>query len=99
MARGDIQLTSLERIVKGYLDELGIEYVAQFSTRTGFIIDYALIDKRIAIEVDGPMHLAKEAKKHDRFKDYQLKREGWSVIRIPEEQMNNLDSLLSSIKR
>ena len=98
MARGDIRLTSLERIVKAYLDELGIEYAAQFSTRTGFIIDFALIDKRIAIEVDGPMHLTKEAKKHDRFKDYQLKREGWSVIRIPEAQMNNLDGLLSSIQ-
>lgn len=99
MARGDIQLTSLEMIVKAKLDELGIEYIPQHSTRTGFVIDFALPDKRVAIEVDGPTHLTKEAKAHDRFKEYQLKREGWTVIRIPEERMGDLNSLLSSLMR
>jgi len=38
--------------------------------------------RKIAIEVDGPTHDSPEAKKRDRFKDYMLKREGWTVIRI-----------------
>jgi very-short-patch-repair endonuclease len=94
--RGDIHLTSLEEQVKAKLDELGVEYIAQHSTRTGFVIDFALHKEHLAIEVDGPLHNTKKAKIHDRFKDYQLKREGWTVLRIPETQMNNLDSLLSS---
>jgi very-short-patch-repair endonuclease len=99
MARGNIRLTSLESIVKAKLDELGVEYIPQHSTRTGFVIDFALPDKRVAIEVDGPTHLTKEAKAHDRFKDYQLRREGWTVLRIPEERIGDLDSVLSSLAR
>jgi len=98
MARGDLRLTSLETIVKAKLDKLGIEYIPQHPTRTGFVIDFALSDKRIAIEVDGPAHLTKAAKAHDQFKDYQLGREGWVVLRIPEARMSDLDSLLSSLR-
>lgn len=98
MARGDLLLTSLERAVQTKLDELGVEYIPQHSTRTGFVIDFALPEKRIAIEVDGPTHLTKKAKKHDRFKDYQLRREGWTVLRIPVAQMGELDVLLSSLR-
>ena len=96
--RGDIHLTSLETIVKAKLDALEVKYISQHPTRTGFVIDFALPDKRIAIEVDGLMHLTKAAKAHDRFKDYQLRREGWRVLRVPEARMGELDSLLSSVK-
>ena len=93
-----LHITSLERIVKDYLDKNKIDYIFQFPTRTGFVIDFVILEQRIAIEVDGKKwHTSKEAKKRDKFKDYQLKREGWKVIRIKEEEIDNLDSLLSSI--
>lgn len=100
MSRGDIHTTSLEKIVKEYLDENEIKYIFQFPTKTGFVIDFALLKERTAIEVDGfKWHSSKEAMQRDRFKDYQLKREGWKVVRIKEEEINSLDSLLSSVNR
>ena len=98
MNREDIHITNLEEIVKDYLNKNNVDYIFQYSTRTGFIIDFAIPNKKIAIEVDGEKwHSSKEAIKHDNFKDYMLKREGWNVIRIKEEKINKLDSLFSSI--
>ena len=98
MTRGSIYLTSLEKQAWDTLEELDIEYVSQYPTHSGFIIDFAIVDKKIAIEVDGKKwHSSKGARKHDRFKDYQLKREGWRVIRIKEDEIDRLESLLLSI--
>ena len=89
MTRGSVYLTSLERQVESILKELDIEYIAQYPVHSGFVLDFAILNKKIAIEVDGKKwHSSKEAMKRDRFKDYQLKREGWKVIRIKEEEMN-----------
>jgi len=93
--RCEIRLTSLERAAKKVLDELGLSYIEQFPTRSGFLIDFALLDAKVAIETDGPCHLTKDAKRHDRFKDYQLRREGWTVIRVTEEQVNELPVFLT----
>jgi very-short-patch-repair endonuclease len=96
--RNKLHYTNIEEKVRDYLEKENKEYVFQLPTRTGFVIDFALLKQRIAIEVDGTnWHSSKEAKKRDRFKDYQLKREGWKVIRVKEEEIDNLDSLLSSI--
>ena len=98
MNREDIHITNLEEIVKDYLNEKEIEYIFQYSTRTGFVIDFAIPNKKIAVGVDGEKwHNTKRAKKHDNFKDYMLKREGWNIIRIREEEINNLNGLFSSI--
>lgn len=95
MKRGKIYLTNIERAVADFLDKKGISYCPQFSTRTGFVIDFAIVDQRIAIEVDGEKwHSSEEARKRDRFKDYQLRREGWRVIRVKENQLDNLESMV-----
>lgn len=102
MTRGSIYLTSLEKQVESILKELSIEYISQYPTHTGFILDFAIIngDKKIDLEVDGKKwHSSKEAIKRDNFRTYMLKREGWKVIRVKEEEINNLDSLFSSIIR
>lgn len=87
----EYQPTSLEVIVEGLLKELKVDFTPQFSTRTGFVIDFAIHQPRkVAIEVDGEhWHTDKKAAKRDRFKDYQLRREGWRVLRIKELEVNN----------
>lgn len=92
------QYTSLERIVKEYLDKHNVNYEPQFPTDTSFVIDFAILHRMIAIEIDGEKwHSSKKALKKQRFRDYQLKRGGWSIIHISESEIENLDSLLSSI--
>ena len=89
--------TSIEQTVKDYLDINNVNYEPQFPTNTGFVIDFAIIDRKIAIEVDGKKwHTGKKALRKQRFRDYQLRRGGWTVIHIPEEEIDNLDSLFSS---
>ena len=100
MTRGSIYLTSLEEQAKDVLEELDVAYIAQHPTHSGFIIDFAILDQKIAIEVDGTKwHSSKEAKKRDRFKDYQLRREGWLVIRLKEEEKERWKDFLLSIFR
>lgn len=94
------QYTSLERIAKDYLDSHNVNYEPQFPTSTGFVIDFAIPDRLIAIEVDGSKwHTSKKALRKQQFRDYQLKRAGWTVIHIPEDEIDNLDILLSSVIR
>jgi len=91
MEREKIHLTSLEKRAKQILDELRVNYIEQYSTRLGFIIDFAIPDKKIAIEVDGK-HWHKDKKK-DRFRDWMLRRAGWKVIRIDEDEIESLKNI------
>lgn len=82
MQRGGLYLTSLEVAVGDALDRAGIGYVPQYSTRTGFVLDFAILDRHIAIEADGPLHDSPDARKRDAFRSHRLKQEGWTVLRI-----------------
>ena len=98
MERNEIYLTGIERAVKQWLEDRGIEHIPQYPLRQGYIADFALLDKKIIIEVDGEhWHSGKKKQKKDRFRDYMLKRAGWKTIRIPEKDIDKLDSLLSSV--
>ena len=50
----------------------------------GYFIDFAFLDKMIAVEIDGRCHFDKNMHRHDRDfkKDEVLKAEGWNVIRM-----------------
>ena len=98
MERGEIYLTTIEKIVKEFLDRKRINYISQYPLRQGYIADFAILDKKIIIEVDGEhWHSGKKKQKKDMFRDYMLKRAGWKTIRIPEKDIDKLDSLLSSV--
>ena len=88
--------SSLERKAMKILDSLGIPYIFQYSTRTDFIIDFAIFldDKKIALEIDGPHHSDYRRKRKDRIKDLMLKREGWKVLRVSYNKIYNLRNLL-----
>jgi len=80
------------------LDSKGIKYIPQYPLRQGFIADFALPDRKIIIEVDGERwHGEKKKIRKDKFRDYMLKRDGWTIIRIKEKEITKLTELLSSI--
>lgn len=90
MPRERVVYTSLESQVADTLDELSIEYTAQYPSRTGFIIDFALLgyEPKIALEVDGPHHDTPERRKKDGFRTQRLKAEGYKVVRIHHTEMD-----------
>lgn len=71
------------------LDSLGIGYTEQVSTRSGFVLDFAIYHDdgfKIDIETDGrPWHSSPKQRKRDAFRDWILRREGWIVLRFGED--------------
>jgi very-short-patch-repair endonuclease len=97
--RGEIDFTSLEVKVKGILEDLGIDFVPQLATRTGYILDYAIPSKGVAIEVDGPHHDKPRAKRRDYLRDKQLRREGWRVIRLSHKDLDDPQAVREKLRR
>ena len=61
------------------------EHRVRYGTGRGevFRIDFAHVDGKVAIELDGPRH--KSSKDHDALRDSFLKTLGWRVIRIKHD--------------
>ena len=48
-------------------------------------IDFAFINAKVAVEIDGSQHWLDQSRiQHDFIKDANLKRHGWRILRIPE---------------
>lgn len=88
--------TGLEAEVELALKRLHVEYHSQHPTRTGFVLDFAVIDsdRRVAIEVDGPMHDTSKSHSRDAFRTLLLKREGWRVVRIHHSQIHEAKQII-----
>lgn len=69
---------------RGYADKFLIQ--REYSIFPYFI-DFAFVDLKIAIEIDGSQHLLQERKAKDELKDTLLIENGWRVIRIAESSV------------
>lgn len=47
-----------------------------------YFIDFAFVNEKIAVEIDGSQHLEKDRKRRDEEKDKLLMSNGWKVLRI-----------------
>lgn len=84
---------------KALLERLGPAWQAEYSVPTGgrikgarptcYKIDLAHAGCKIAVEVDGPSHMAKKRKEANARKDSFLRSKGWTVFRV-----NNRDAVL-----
>lgn len=64
-----------------------------------YFIDFAFINEKVAVEIDGSQHLLNERKDSDKRKDDLLIEKGWRIIRIKAKDINlNLDESISKIK-
>ncbi len=73
--------------------ELGIE-----SPPAVYKVDLALVEQRIAVEVDGRSHNSRRWKFLDRRKTRILGLLGWSVLRFSNERvLNDLDGVIAEI--
>jgi very-short-patch-repair endonuclease/transposase len=64
-----------------------------------YFIDFAFVNEKVAVEIDGSQHLLVERKEKDSKKDDLLLNNGWSVIRITDKEVKtNLDNIMGEIK-
>jgi hypothetical protein len=82
-----VTVSKSQREVGDSLRRLGIPHELEYVTADGlFSIDLAMVDRRIAIEFDGPLHFTTntlEPLGHTRLRNRLLSAMGWHVVCIP----------------
>jgi very-short-patch-repair endonuclease len=75
----------------------GLKFRKQFPYR-GFVVDFACLERRLAIEVDGEVHSMGDIPQRDAKRDAQLVEAGFETLRIPaRDVLDNLDGVLTLI--
>lgn len=54
-----------------------------------YSLDFAWVDKKKCIQIDGQQHLKEDAIQHDRIRDQYLVAQDWNILRISWKQMCN----------
>jgi very-short-patch-repair endonuclease len=63
-----------------------------------FFIDFAFVNEKVAVEIDGSQHLLPERKERDDKKDELLKEDGWFILRVSENEVKtNINSVFNTI--
>jgi len=52
-----------------------------------YVVDFACVDARLVVEVDGPSHTDAEQAAFDAKRTADLERWGWRVARIPNDHV------------
>ena len=82
-----VTVSNAQRQVGESLHRLGVAHELEYITADGlFSIDLAVVDRRIALEFDGPSHFTRntlEPLGHTRLRDRLLSAMGWHVVSIP----------------
>ncbi len=60
-----------------------------------FIADFFCFEKKVIIELDGPIH--EESEEYDEFRDSELKEPGFKVLRIKNEELENISEVRRKI--
>jgi Protein of unknown function (DUF559) len=85
--------TSIELIMQGLLDQMGIKYFRNYyvfygDRRRGGSFDFAIPDKKIAIECDGIYwHRRVNNMKADQRKKVFCKKSGWKLLRFADKEI------------
>lgn len=82
--------TDIEQIMFDALTKAKIDFVEQFPIRGrfGYILDFAIVDKKIDIECDGE-HYHKLGNDRDRKRNWVLRKMGWKVLRFRGKEIKD----------
>lgn len=89
--------TQAEMAMQVVLDEMQIDY--EFQHPYGpYILDFALLDQKINLEVDSEYHHALPGRpEHDTKRDHYMYDLGWEVIRIPSYDLSRPDKVKAKL--
>lgn len=79
-------------LVHGILGQMGLSYQKEYRLDCGYLVDIALPDDQVAIEIDGPHHYTKSP--HSKaigktlLKNHHLMQVGWRLLRISYADWN-----------
>jgi very-short-patch-repair endonuclease len=75
----------------------GLKFRKQFPFR-GFVVDFACLERRLAIEVDGEVHSMGDIPRRDARRDAQLAEAGFETLRIAaRDVLKNMEGVLTLI--
>ena len=99
--RKDLKMVSpLEEWVYRWLKDAKLYHVKREYPVGNYLIDFAFVEEKIALEVDGwAFHSSEKQIDHDQAKDRYLEGEGWKVIRLPSASCWNPKYLCSELKK
>ena len=60
-----------------------------------FIADFYCSEKKVAIELDGPIHDLNQ--EYDQFRDSELQNRGIHILRIKNDELQNMNEVLNRI--
>ncbi|MBK9391289.1 MAG: endonuclease domain-containing protein [Bacteroidetes bacterium] len=80
-----------------FLRQHPIVYKADYRGLNYFIADFYCDEKKTVIELDGPIH--ESTVEYDQFRDEELKRLGLLILRLKNEELDDMDEALLKIKR
>jgi very-short-patch-repair endonuclease len=85
------------RKLEGYkfLRQHPIIYKADYKGLNYFVADFYCNEKKAVIELDGPIHDSNV--EYDEFRDSELKDLGIKILRIKNEDLNNMKEVLQRI--
>jgi len=93
-------MTDAEKILWKRLKDKGI-FKVKFRRQHPvdiFVLDFYCHELKLAIEVDGEIHLSTETREYDDGRTYELEKYGIKIIRFTNEQIfENLDYVQNSI--
>lgn len=92
--------TEAENILWNALSEQKLGYkIRRQHIVSQYILDFAYLDCRLAIELDGEYHNTEDQQYDDAVRTRNLESLGWHVLRFTNEQIfNNIDAVLAKIK-
>lgn len=88
------KMTTYEGKFFDILVSLGIEFIPQKPLRIkgrNYIIDFYVPSQKLIIEIDGGYHYTEEQSAKDTQRDEACSKEGYKVLRIDNEEIEDLD--------
>ena len=86
------------RRLSGYkfLRQHPIIFKADYKGLNYFVADFYCNEKKLVIELDGPIH--DETEEYDRFRDDEMKQMGLHVLRIKNESLSDIEATIHEIR-